>query len=214
HDGGIGPEWEHIGTRPLTIQQAGANSIRITHVDGKGDVDEGDVSIFLNAQSKIQIGSTGQPLPTAPTTQPSDTLLALRNVGIDFSVPEADLRQWLNNPSFTPYPALAAVLLNLLEGKRLRQPVFIDVIRAKYEDVLGASSPRSVADVDFALLRAAVLEGHIERYGEAVTDFEGLVDIFIIAALPAQPGRSGHTRVHPRLLPAGRNEDQDLPLQF
>jgi hypothetical protein len=188
HDGGIDPVWEHIGTRSLTIQQAGANSIRIAHLDDDGDVDEGDVSIFFDVQSKLQIGLTGQPLPTAPTTRPSDTLLALRAVAIDFSVPEGVLRQWLNNPSHTPYPALAAALLKLLEGKRLRQPVFIDVIRSKYEDVLGASSPRSVADVDFALLRAAVLEGHNERYGEAVTDFERLVDIFIIADLPLSDG--------------------------
>ncbi len=105
----------------------------------------------------------------------SDTLLALLKAGIDFSVPVADLRQWLNNPRFTPYPALAGALLKLLEGKRLRQPVFIDVIRSKYEDVLGAPSPRSVADVDLALLRAAVVEGHNERYGESVRDFQSLV---------------------------------------
>jgi len=105
----------------------------------------------------------------------SATLLALLKVGIDFSVEEAELRQWLNNREFTPYPALAEALLELLEGKRLRQPVYIDVIRFKYEDVLGASSPRSVADVDFALLRAAVLESYNERYGEAVSDFQSLV---------------------------------------
>ena len=105
----------------------------------------------------------------------SDTLLALLKVGIDFSVPVADLRQWLNNPSFTPYPALAEALLILLEGRRLRQPVHIDVIRAKYEDAPGVSSPRSVADVDFARLRAAVVESYNERYGETVTDFQSLV---------------------------------------
>lgn len=104
---------------------------------------------------------------------PSDTLLALRKAGIDFSVSEADLRQWLNNPLDTPYPALAEALLKLLEGKRLRQPVPIDVIRRNYERSPGASSPRSVADVDLPTLRAAVVEGYNERYGR---DFQRLGD--------------------------------------
>ena len=60
------------------------------------------------------------------------------------------------------------------------------MIAWNYEHAPGASSPRSESDVDLALLKAAVLEGHNERYGEAVTDFEKLVDNFSIAALPAQ----------------------------
>ena len=153
------------------------------HVDDDGDVDEGDVSIFMDVQTKLQQSLTGQPRPSAPTTQPkSDTLLALRAAGIDFSVPEADMRQWLNN-NFTPYPALASALLKLLEGdKRLRQPVYLDVIAWNYEHAPGATSPRSVADVDLALLKAAVVEGHNERYGEAVTDFEKLVDNWVIGS--------------------------------
>lgn len=190
HDGGIDPRWEDLGTRSLTIQQAGENVIRIAHLDDDGDVDEGDVSIFFDVQTKLQIGMTGQPPILAPPTLPSDKLMAMRTIGIDFSVPEADLRQWLNNSEFTPYPALAEALLKLLEGKRLRQPVFIDVIRSKYEDVLSGPSPRSVVDVDFALLRAAILQAYNERYGEAVTDFERLVDIFIIADLPLSDGLS------------------------
>jgi hypothetical protein len=103
------------------------------------------------------------------------TLLNLRNVGIDFSVPEADLKQWLSDNEFTSYPAISTALLNLLEGKRLRQPVYLDVIVWNYEHGPGASSPRSVADVDVGRLRAAVLEGNNERYGEAVRDFQTLV---------------------------------------
>jgi hypothetical protein len=109
------------------------------------------------------------------------TLRALLWVGIEFSVPEADLRQWLNNREFTPYPALAEALLKLLEGKRLRKPVYLDVIRFKYEDVLGASSPRSVEDVDFDKLKEAVRRAYNERHGEAVRDFQTLVS----GALPA-----------------------------
>ena len=64
------PIYEHLGTRSITIQQAGENTIRIAHVDEDGDIDEGDVSIFMNVQNKVQQSATGQPRPTAPTTQP------------------------------------------------------------------------------------------------------------------------------------------------
>jgi hypothetical protein len=60
-------------------------------------------------------------------------IAALRGLGIDFSVPERDLREWLANSEFTPYPAMATALLNLLRPSGLRQPVFIDVIVWNYE---------------------------------------------------------------------------------
>src|SRR5260221_8191302 len=97
--------------------------------------------------------------------EPVDTLAALGRVGIDFSVPEADLRQWLGN-RFTPYPALAAALLRLLDGVHLRQPVYIDVIAWNYEHGPGASSPPEIAQVDVMRLKAAVVEGYNTRYGE------------------------------------------------
>jgi hypothetical protein len=102
-------------------------------------------------------------------------LLKLAKIAIDFSVPEEDLRQWLNNPEFTPYPAMSEALLKLLEGRHLRQLVFLDVIRSKYEDRLGASSPRSVVDVDFVLLKRAVVEAYNERYAETISDFQSLI---------------------------------------
>lgn len=95
----------------------------------------------------------------------------MHTAGTDFSVPEADLTQWLNN-SLTPYPAIAGALLNLLEGKRLRQPVYLDVIVWNYEHAPGASSPHSVTEVDLPRLRAAVVEGYNTRFGEAVRDFQ------------------------------------------
>ena len=57
----------------------------------------------------------------------SDKVQALNDIGVDFSVNEVELRGWLNNP-FTPYPAIAEALFKILGNKRLRQPVFIDVI--------------------------------------------------------------------------------------
>jgi hypothetical protein len=103
------------------------------------------------------------------------SLLALSKVGIDFSVPEKYLREWLNTPEFTPYPAMAASLLKLLKDKSLRQPVFLDVIVFNYEHTPGVTSPRKVTDVNLELLKAAVLDGHNTRYGETVSDFQSLI---------------------------------------
>src|SRR4030095_5680816 len=104
----------------------------------------------------------------------ADLLLALDKVGIDFSVQAADLKQWLNDKQYTPYPALAEALLLLLESKRLQKPVYLDVIVNNYELMPTVSSPRDVTDVDSDLLKAAVIKGHNTRYGEEVRDFENL----------------------------------------
>lgn len=105
----------------------------------------------------------------------SAKLLELRDKGIDFSVPEADLNEWLNDPNFTPYPAISQAMLNLLGTKRLRKPVFLDVIVFKYEETPGVKSPRKLEDVDLAVLRKAVIDSYNERYGEGVTDFQSLL---------------------------------------
>ena len=108
--------------------------------------------------------------------QPAATLLgALASSGIDFSVPEADLTDWLNNPESTPYPALADALLKRLDGNCLRRPVFLDVIAFNYEHSSGSPSPRTVDDVDVAVLEAAVLEGSNNRHGEAASHFRDLL---------------------------------------
>jgi hypothetical protein len=105
----------------------------------------------------------------------NDKILILRNMGIDFSVSESDLRQWLNNPDFTPYPAIAGALSNLLGNKRLRKPVFIDVIVYNYENTPGVLSPRKPEDVNINILRRAVLDGYNSRYAENVKDFQSLI---------------------------------------
>jgi hypothetical protein len=106
---------------------------------------------------------------------PAQVLGQLGAVGIDFSVAEPAILDWLGNPDFTPYPALAAGLLGLLRERRLKQPVFIDVIAFNYENTPGVASPRRVEDVDTTVLRTAVVEGSNERYGQAVTDFTTLL---------------------------------------
>jgi hypothetical protein len=72
-------------------------------------------------------------------------------------------------------PALAEALLRLLDGKRLRRPVFLDVIVFNYEHSPGNPSPRKVEDVNSGVLEAAVVEGSNTRYGEAVSNFRDLL---------------------------------------
>jgi hypothetical protein len=99
----------------------------------------------------------------------------LAAASIDFSVAEADITDWLNNPEYTPYPALAEALLGLLGGKSLRRQVYMDVIVFNYEHSPGNPSPRRVEDVDSGVLEAAVVEGSNTRYGESVSNFRDLL---------------------------------------
>lgn len=112
------------------------------------------------------------PADHEPPAAPSDTLQALASIGVDFSVPEPDLRNWLANPAFTSYPAIAQALLDW--GRRLKAPVFLDVIVWNYEHTLGVTPPRGSADVRPDILKAAVLLASNERYGTQVTDIEQL----------------------------------------
>lgn len=99
---------------------------------------------------------------------------ALAAMGIDFSVPASDLKQWLANPDFTPYPAMAQALLGL--QRKLKAPLFIDVLSFNYDNTSRVTSPRKVSDVRFDVLRAAIVEGWNVRYGAQVpiADFEQL----------------------------------------
>jgi len=108
-------------------------------------------------------------------SDPETVLRALDKVGVDFSIPRARILEFLANAEFTPYPALAAGLLKLLEGKTLRRPVFLDVIVFNYEHSPGNPSPRDIADVDFAVLKTAVLAGFNTRYGQENTDFQAVI---------------------------------------
>jgi hypothetical protein len=106
---------------------------------------------------------------------PAATIASLGRAGVDFSVPVADLTDWLSNPEFTPYPALAHSLLKLLTGRRLQRPVFIDVIAFDYENTPGVASPRKDQDVRTDVLEAAVVTGYNERYGASMDHFQNIV---------------------------------------
>lgn len=170
-DGGVfDPDvWEVVGTVTQTFGASGPGTIRMDNSEGK---------VTINLTVSPPLGVIQQPLAVEPLqavpTQ-IDAMYALRLAGIDFSVPEAELRDWLGKPSVTPYPATAGALIKLLGGKRLRRPVFLDVIVFNYEHAPGVASPRKMADVDMALLARAVVEGHNKRYGETVRDLQSLL---------------------------------------
>jgi hypothetical protein len=103
----------------------------------------------------------------------SKRIQALAEMGVDFSVPEAELRSWLADSDSTPYPAISQAILQL--GRQLKAPVFIDVIVWDYEHTPGMVSPRNVADVKLDVLKTAILDGSNERYGTDVADFEHLL---------------------------------------
>jgi hypothetical protein len=115
---------------------------------------------------------TINPAGNGPALAPA-IVQALAGIGVDFSVSEADLRDWLANPQFTPYPAIAQVLM--LTGWRLAAPVYLDVISWKYENTPGMSSPRTATEVRLDVLQAAIVAGSNERYGTTVTDFTHLL---------------------------------------
>ena len=111
--------------------------------------------------------------PAGPA--PEAVVDRLDALGVDFSVPGGDLADWLQNPEFTPYPAISEALQKLLSGKHLRKPVYLDVIVFNYESTPGVPSPRRVQDVRMPVLEAAVVQGHNVRYDEAVTKFADLL---------------------------------------
>ncbi|MER6957421.1 hypothetical protein [Streptomyces sp. NPDC000618] len=132
------------------------------------NVARADAAVLYDEMLRIDTDRFGPPLAPA-------VIEALAVMGVDFSVPEQDLRGWLANPEFTPYPAIAQALLGL--GRKLKAPVFIDVISFNYENRPGVASPRVVGDVRGDVLRVAIVEGWNVRYGASIpiTGFEQLL---------------------------------------
>jgi hypothetical protein len=114
-------------------------------------------------------GTIAQPL------SPDDSISALRSINLDFSVPRDELKQWLDNLQFTPYPAITSALLGLLEGRKVRDPIFLDVIVFNYENTPGVVSPRAASDVRIDVLKNAMLEGYNVRHGTNATNFDAIL---------------------------------------
>lgn len=108
-----------------------------------------------------------------PPPVPDNMNRALDEIGVDFSVPESTMRDWLANPSYTPYPAIAQALLKM--GRQFKSPIYLDVIVWNYEHTERVKSPRDVSDVKTDVLEQAALDASNERYGTEVQDFEQLL---------------------------------------
>ena len=116
--------------------------------------------------------STSRTAATVGSTDTDTVIQQLADVGVDYTVPRGQMVRWLNN-AHTPYPSLAEALVDLLGDAGLQRPVAIDVIAWNYEEL--APRPRRLEEVDFDILKAAVLGSFNERYGQQVTDFESLL---------------------------------------
>jgi len=153
------PPWSDLATRRLAEQAWLRQAFRLIaqppDLDAAG---RGALSRLLQVQ-----------------TPPTAFIDALKDAAVDFSVREADLADWLRNPEFTPYPALAQSLLLRLASTRLKRPVFLDVIAFNYEHSQGKPSPRRVEDVRPGVLEAAVVQGWNVRYGQKVQKFGDLL---------------------------------------
>ncbi|MFG3302892.1 hypothetical protein [Micromonospora chersina] len=106
---------------------------------------------------------------------PEALIASLDNVGVDFSIPKSTIADYLGNAEFTPYPAISAALLEILNGRMLRRPVYLDVIVFNYEHSPGISSPRRPEDVNSTVLMAAIIEGFNNRYAEENIDFGSIL---------------------------------------
>lgn len=140
------------------------------------------VAILLVPKGSPPPGPSPSPATVAsapaavPVPDDADGIIrALSDVGVDFSIPRAAVVEYLHNPQYAAYPAVATALLQLLGDRGLRQPVFLDVIVANYELSPGHPSPRRPQDVDAEVLRSAVVQGFNERYGQHLDDFEALL---------------------------------------
>ncbi|OBF50472.1 hypothetical protein A5787_08030 [Mycobacterium sp. 852002-50816_SCH5313054-b] len=115
------------------------------------------------------------PARVAPSS-PTDTIAALASANIVRSVDESYLLDWLGNP-YSGYPALAQALLSLLQGRRLEQPVEIDVVNGFYTgpQYLNQPTPLSADTVNIAALTTALLDASNERNGGNPTRLEDLL---------------------------------------
>jgi len=136
----------------------------------------GFAMFWASPVSNKEASGDAQPPPIADRDQIGDgeTLQALKMVGVDFSVGEITLKEWLNN-SDTLYPVISIELLKLLRGKRLTRPVYLDVIVYHYEQAADSASPSRTDTVDLARLKTAVIMSYNTRYGIVVTDFDALI---------------------------------------
>ena len=166
------------GKRYATFTNAQGRYLLSLPAQGSAEVRVGGIVKTTALTGPATTVSFGPPSNPPDPSSPADLLAALQTVGVNFSVPEGDLLDWLGNADFTPYPAIAHAVLALLRSRPLRNPIPIDVIAFNYEHTPGAASPRHLDDVDQSILEQAILAGYNQRYSPPAGSFKDtLVDL-------------------------------------
>jgi hypothetical protein len=133
------------------------------------------LSAKLNAADLTPIGWLAAGPPA--NLPPDQTMAALAALNILTSMGVPNLLDYLNDPLYTEYPAMAQALLTLLAGRRLQQAIYIDVIVGFYEGAqyLNLPAPRTVGDVHVDALQTAVVDAYNENWG---TSWAQLTQLF------------------------------------
>jgi hypothetical protein len=141
---------------------------RFTHWDARSH--ELSLAYLMSTSTpyQAQVMRTKVRLPVPLT----DLLGQLVGHGIDYSVRQGVMKQWMDDRA--DYPVIAQALLKMLNGKGLIRPVYLDVIVWNYEHADGLTVPGGAEEVDLTRLKTAVLEGYTKRYGATTTDFEAI----------------------------------------
>lgn len=152
--------------QPVLAQDTGPSAA----VDGDHKSRGSETGEPAGKAAAVSTPAVGSPLSV------EDTLLRLRDLNVTYSVSEAQLRDWLGNAEYTPYPAIASALIVLLRDRRLAKALDLDVIVYNYESAPGARSPRRPEDIDQAVMVAAILKGFNERYGSGATELSQVTE--------------------------------------
>jgi len=134
-----------------------------------------DCHWIVSAQA-VSCGGGGLGTMSVPlSAHSSDVLISLRQAGVDYSVSETQIRDWLGNRA-TPYPAVADALLKLLKAKPLRKPVYLDVVVWNYTHANGGSGDDAITSgINVDTLKKAVMAANHSRYGGEASTFESLL---------------------------------------
>jgi hypothetical protein len=114
---------------------------------------------------------------TPPLSDQGTLIRTLAAAGVDTSLPggNTELATYLANSEYTPYPAVASALLDAIGTEQLRRPVAIDAIIWDYEVLAGSPPPNRADLVDADVLKKAVVEEYVSRYGGQVPAFDSLL---------------------------------------
>ena len=134
-----------------------------------------DCHWIVSAQA-VSCGGGGLGTMSVPlSAHSSDVLISLRQAGVEYSVSETQIRDWLGNRA-TPYPAVADALLKLLKAKPLRKPVYLDVVVWNYTHANGGSGDHAITSgINVDTLKKAVMAANHSRYGGEASTFESLL---------------------------------------